>query len=139
MVVRARVVDTGVVVGGFHRSPEGRVARVFGWSGLTRIVSFAFDDDTGAHKLPEAEFSKWEYLPGLEDFPDARDPILPYEFDLIWDVKTRSGLVRLLGEPEIMAGGASNVREAMARYGLVLTPEEEAIVSEKGSAPTPGW
>ena len=43
------------------------------------------------------EMDTWEFLVGARDFPDAKDPRLPYEFDLWYDVHRVSQLVQEFG------------------------------------------
>ena len=54
--------------------------------------------DGGEHgQVTCEELSIWEFLNGAHDFPDAKDPRLPYEFDLWYDVHNVSQLVREFG------------------------------------------
>lgn len=125
-------------IGCFHESPEGRIAYAYGWDST---VLLRFDDDTGTHKVSEADFlASWKHRPDLSDFPDARDPRLSYEFDLFWDIKTRSQLVARLSYPddETDPDFDTEVRAAMDRAGIVLTAGEQAVIDEaRAVSPTP--
>ena len=115
--------ENNLVIGAFYEAPDGRIALTCGWSGESREMRYAFDDDTGVHSLPEAEFQAWTRRADLQDFPNARDPRLPYEFDLAWDVKTHSGLVQLL--KDVGRGEQwDEIQEAMERNAIVLSAEE---------------
>lgn len=117
-----KVGGDGVVIGAFYELPDGRIAKTYGWSGAGRIVSYAFDDDFGGRSISEGECSAWKARPDLRDFPNARDPRLPYAFDLHWDIKHHSQLVEALAD----GGMEVELRRAMAEHGVRLTAEEEA-------------
>lgn len=125
-------------VGEFCQAPDGRVARIFAWNGPTGRVSYRFDDDGGDHEVSLSELrSSWKPRPDLQDFPGARDPRVPYAFDLLYDIKTRSDLVRALAE-----GGDDEawIRESMAAHGIHLSPDEEArLAGMLGGLRTDGW
>jgi len=120
--VSGKVDGEGIVVGAFYELPDGRIAKTYGWSGSGRIVSYAFDDDFGGRSLSEADCSSWKARPDLRDFPNARDPRLPYAFDLQWDIQHHSQLVKALAN----GGLEVALRRAMAEHGVHLTAEEEA-------------
>jgi hypothetical protein len=46
-----------------------------------------------------AEYWTWKHRRDLTDFPNAKDPLLPYVFDLFWDIKHLSELKRALANP----------------------------------------
>ena len=114
-----------VVIGGYYERPDGAVARTCGWDPVDRSVSYALDDGNGVRKVGEDVLATtWKRRADLRDFPNARDPVLPYAFDLLWDAKTRSALLPLLADPET----AADVREAMEHHGIALTrAESEAL------------
>lgn len=116
-----------IVIGAYYERPDGSVARTCGWDGQARLVSYVLDDGAGPAKAQEAEVAAgWRRRPDLDDFPNARDPVLPHVFDLFWDAKTRSSLPALLADPET----AEEVRETMEGYGIVLTDAERERVEE---------
>ena len=111
-----------IAFGCFYESPDGRILRTTGWSGATRLVHYNFDDGQGTRTAQAAEYQAWKRREDLADFPNARDPRLPYDFDLLWGVNRRSQLVELLRNAE----EAPTVREVMARHGIELTEAETA-------------
>lgn len=116
--------DGGIVIGGFYEMPDGTVAKTYGWDGKGRTVAYFLDGDAGYGSVAADELeSSWRRRPDLRDFPDAKDPALPYVFDLNWDAKRRSDLVPLLAGQD-----AEDVRTAMAVNGIVLSPDEEEAV-----------
>lgn len=79
-------------IGIHYELPDGRIAFTYGWNGRDNTVSYYFDDDSGAHEVHQDEFNTWKPRHDLSDFPNARDPRLPYVFDLFWDIKRVSQL-----------------------------------------------
>ena len=86
-------VDLAVYVGVMHERPDGVIVRTYG-AGTNR-VSWYDDNDNRGHAT-HAEYATWKPRPDLADFPNARDPRLPYVFDLYWDIKYLSELKRTL-------------------------------------------
>lgn len=87
-----------LVIGTFYEIADGRIVRTYGCDGRAGTIKFYFDDDTGSHAVTFAEAHSWKRRQDLADFPNARDPRLPYEFDLHWDIKHVSELKALLKE-----------------------------------------
>lgn len=105
------------VIGVLYETPDGRIARTFSWSGRTGMVGYYFDDGEGERKAPEAECLTWKRRSDLNDFPNARDPRLPYVFDLLWDIKHMSGLRRILKEGH---EDEAEIRELMVDHNIQL-------------------
>jgi len=82
-----------VVIGGYYRRPkQGDIVYTYGGGGnAVPLVSWRTEHKHG--QATREEMDTWEYLPYLRDFPNAEDPQLPYEFDLVWDVHTLSQLI----------------------------------------------
>ena len=89
----------------YYELPNGKIARAISWhggrNGDNPSVGYYFDDDKGGRVALEEEWSKWKRRLDLRDFPNARDPRLPYVFDLLWDIKYISDLKRALEQGEI--------------------------------------
>lgn len=83
-------------IGIYYETPEGKIAYTYGWG--NGEVSYRFDDDTGGKSVTEKDFQTWKPRSDLTDFPNARDPRLPYVFDLFWDIKYTSDLKQVLEE-----------------------------------------
>jgi hypothetical protein len=66
---------------------------------------------------------------------DEQEPILPYEFDLLWDAKTRGDLVRLLTDDDVCFCERDLVRDAMNRHGIVLAEAEQLAVATDEVSP----
>lgn len=128
--------DSDIVIGLYCEAPDGQIARTFGWGGASGMISYYFDDDRGGRTVHVDEFrASWRMRPDLADFPEARDPILPYTFDLFWDAKRRSDLVTLLAD----GTEEDEVRKAMEDHGIVLTETETDRIEElRNGGPAPG-
>lgn len=113
-----------IFIGAYYDLPDGTVARLSGWDGSNRTVSYRRDDDLGTLTAPEEEVGAWTRRDDLADFPNSRDPVLPFAFDLNWDAKRRSDLPPLLADPET----AEAVAKALGEHGIVLTDEENRQV-----------
>jgi len=92
MTVTAKIGD--VVIGILYERSDGSIVKTYGWDGTDKIVSY-YDEVTYGYANAE-EFSTWKPRRDLDDFPNAKDPILPYDFDLCWDIKYTSQLKRAL-------------------------------------------
>ena len=104
-------------IGIHYELPDGRIAYTYGWSGTEGTISYYFDDNKGGRTVTQDEFNTWKPRRDLKDFPDARDPRLPYVFDLFWDIKCVSQLKRELSwghEDE------KEIRKRMREHNIVL-------------------
>jgi hypothetical protein len=125
--------ESTINIGRFYELPDGRIAFAFGWDAKSKNVRYRFDDDSGSHSVLSTELiDTWRPRLDLEDFPNARDPRLPYVFDLIWDVKTRSALVSLLVDKNL-DNEEKEIWEIMLKQGITLTSDEQTTL-DKGRA-----
>ena len=108
-----------IIVGAFFETPDGRIARTYGASRLK--VMYYFDDGEGGREADQAEYQTWKIRNDLRDFPNARDPRLPYVFDLFWDIKYMSDLKRELDGHE----DEDEIRDCMRNHGITLGDENE--------------
>lgn len=105
-----------IVVGQFYELPDGKIARLFGANGPSQTVRYYFDDAQGERTAHASEISQWVRRPDLADFPNARDPRLPYVFDLFWDLKYLSCLrEELEGHSD-----EAEIRAKMAEHNIKL-------------------
>jgi hypothetical protein len=123
--------DTQIIVGAFYELPDGTIAFVYGYSAdkdkASAKISYYTLKYGSIRSYKDTSFAKtvlWKKRPDLKDFPNSKDPKLPYEFDLHYDIKYLSDLKReLLGHPE-----EKQLRKLMAVHNVVLT---EAKFKEK--------
>jgi hypothetical protein len=87
-----------IVVGAYYKLPNNSISYIYGCHGLKREISYYFDDDEGGKKASFEKVKSWKIRKDLKDFPDAKDPKLPYVFDLFWDIKHESELKKLIAE-----------------------------------------
>jgi hypothetical protein len=79
-----------IVIGAFYEMPDGRITYVHG-AGYGK-VRHSFDDGTPSAETPLEDTTTWTRRTDLRDYPNASDPRLPYDFDLLWDIKFLSQL-----------------------------------------------
>lgn len=105
-------------VGAHYELSDGRLVRTFSCNGRAdpKTVGYYFDDGEGGREALLSETATWKLRDDLHDFPNARDPILPYVFDLFWDIKYRSQLVRQVNGHDDEA----DIREQMAKHDIRL-------------------
>jgi len=103
-------------VGIFYELPDGKIVMTFGFSNVNKTVSY-HEEGCDSHEVSFDDFNSWTPRGDLRDFPNAKDPRLPYEFDLHWDIKYMSQLRR-----ELAGHGADEkeLRELMLKYGLEI-------------------
>jgi len=101
-------------VGIHYELPDGRIAYTYGWQGSKNIILYYFDDENGGREVTIEEFQTWKPRQDLRDFPNAKDPRLPYVFDLFWDIKYLSQL------KEEVCGHKyeDEIREKMKEYDI---------------------
>lgn len=105
-----------LVIGLFYELPDGRIALTSGWTSATGTVSYAFDDEVGLRSIHESLISDWKPRRDLSDFPNARDPRLPRDFDLYYDIKWLSQLrAELPGHDS-----EDELRELMLKHQIVI-------------------
>lgn len=112
------------VIGAFYELPDGTIARTYGWSGSTRMVAYYFDTDAPRGTIFEDEMADWKLRSDLVDFPNARDPRLPADFDLHWDMKHLSELESVLRSGDHV--DIDEIREMATGYKL---PIDEALLN----------
>lgn len=83
--------EVEILVGIHHERPDGSIVRSYG-AGPDYVLWY--DNDRNYGKATHAEYATWKHRRDLKDFPNARDPLLPYVFDLYWDIKYLSELRR---------------------------------------------
>lgn len=107
-----------IIIGAYYELPDGRIALTVGWDGLDRTVRYHFDTDEPSGKISETGIKSWKYRADLKDFPNARDPRLPYVFDLYWDLKFTSDLQRFLQQD--YHEDMEEVRALALEHGLTI-------------------
>lgn len=112
----ARIKEVDICIGTYYELPDGRIVRTYAWDGRKRTVSYYFDDDSGTHVAMADDVANWKLRNDLGDFPNARDPRLPYVFDLFWNIKTVSHLKReIVGHDD-----EGEMRDLMAQYDIEI-------------------
>lgn len=77
-------------LGSYYETDNGEIVYVFGVRDGT--VMYRYEDDTDTPEVTLDDVNERWKLTDLRDFPNARDPRLPYVFDLFWDIKYLSEL-----------------------------------------------
>lgn len=106
-----------IVIGIHYELPDGRIVYTYGFNDVEKTVQYYFDDDKGGRTANYAELNKWKPRRDLKDFPNAKDPRLPYVFDLFWDIKYMSQL-----KNELARGhkDENEIKEKMREHNIVL-------------------
>jgi hypothetical protein len=106
-----------VAAGVHYELPGGKIAYTYGFDDTKKTVMYRFDDDKGGRTADYATVKAWKPRPDLKDFPNARDPRMPYYFDLVWDLKYTSDVRAALdsGHDE-----SEKIRAALREHGIVL-------------------
>lgn len=86
-------------LGSYYETDTGEIVYVFGVSD-GKLMYFYDDDRVHTPEVTVDHLHKHWKLTDLRDFPSARDPRLPYVFDLFWDIKYLSELKRELAKPD---------------------------------------
>jgi hypothetical protein len=83
-----------IYVGAYHETPLGEIVLTYG-AGPDYVV---YKNESGqVTKITPEEYHKnLKLRQDLKDYPNSKDPVLPYEFDLYYDIKRQSELRYLL-------------------------------------------
>lgn len=101
------------IIGAYHELPSGKIAYTYGFS--KGVISYRFEDYTYS-SCDQFEYNTWIYRPDLNDFPDSKDPVLPYVFDLFWDLKRISDLKRYIENHGI----SPDIQDEIDNFNIVL-------------------
>lgn len=93
-------------LGSYYETDTGEIVYVFGVRDGT--VMYRYEDDTDTPEVTLDDVNERWKLTDLRDFPNARDPRVPYVFDLFWDIKYLSELKHELAK---MADAMLKARE----------------------------
>jgi hypothetical protein len=107
-----------MIIGTFYELSDGTIVKTYGWGGESKIVSYRSENQH--YNTHEHSTKDWKHRPDLHDFPNAKDPVLPYVFDLMWDLKTEEQLKYELNcKTSIYCSyHDSEVIEKLKEYGL---------------------
>jgi len=106
-------------VGIFYETIDGKIIKTTGFSNKGAEISGYYDNGTDyiSLEVSNSEFQTWIPRRDLIDFPNSRDPRLPREFDLLFDIKYTSELNHALSSPN--NDDYVEIREMAVKYGLV--------------------
>lgn len=100
-----------VIIGIHYERPDGVIVMTCGYNALDKLVSWGDNDgDQGEATLDE--FKTWKERRDLNDFPNSKDPVLPYDFDLVYDMKNLSQL-----KPELVS--AHSLIQMAIQHGYI--------------------
>ena len=85
-------------LGSYYETDTGEIVYVFGVR--EGKVMYRYEDDTDTPEVTLDDVNERWKLTDLRDFPNARDPRLPYVFDLFWDIKYLSELKHELAKED---------------------------------------
>lgn len=102
-----------VYINVLHEMPDGKIVRTYGANKFS--VSY-FDNERNYGNVCIKDYLTWKLRRDLKDFPNAKDPILPYVFDLHWDIKYLSDLIRFLPGHD----DEDEIRELMVKHNISI-------------------
>ena len=105
-------------IGIYYELPNGKIAYTYGWNGIKKEVSYYFENEK-PRVVTENVFQTWKPRKDLKDFPNSKDPVLPYDFDLYYDLKRMSDLIDFVDQednPEVLQHLRSLVGEYKIKF-----------------------
>jgi hypothetical protein len=78
-----------ITVGTYYENQKGEIAYSYMWN--KQHLTLRYEDDTVVN-VTENEIGEWKERRDLQDYPNSKDPVLPYVFDLFFDLKRMSDL-----------------------------------------------
>ena len=115
-----------ITIGVFYEMSDGSIVKTTGWDGrVEEIISF-YREGQDNETILKSETKDWKRRLDLKDFPNAKDPRLPYVFDLFWDLKYTSEIIELFnGELWWLENDILEIAEKLKEHGLAfLIPEK---------------
>jgi hypothetical protein len=112
-----------VRIGVYHERPDGEIVYAYACTGGNTVMYWMSNySEDGTANL--AEYVTWKVRRDLKDWPNSTDPVLPYVFDLLYDIKRISQLESLWqrsgssdrGELARLAASALKDCPALAKY-----------------------
>lgn len=123
--------EPDIYYGFFHELPDGRIAYAYGVNSVYREVYYNFnddDDDNEKHTVSYEEYFTWKLRKDIYDFPNAKDPRLPYSFDLLFDIKRKSELILTLIKLE---NKIKSLNECINDHNIIITDEEKEKIRKE--------
>lgn len=114
-------------IGIHYEMPDGVIAYVTGWDSRKKTITYHCDAENSGGTIPEEEWHTWKPREDLKDFPNARDPRLPYTFDLHWDIKHMSQLASVVAAAVSSGENIDAIKAAMRDHNIVI----ESIVDNR--------
>lgn len=91
---------TPLIAGVYYLTADNNIIYSYGF---TETCLLAYDDNNKSYKINLTESSTLKLLNKVQDFPNAKNPKLPYEFDLNWDIKRSNELAREIDNPALLS------------------------------------
>jgi len=82
--------NPNIHIGGYYELPTKKVVYIFRCNNVKREIHYKFENSKNYIATFE-EVKKWKHL-NINDFPNAKNPKVPYSFDLFFDIKRESDL-----------------------------------------------
>lgn len=119
-----------MITGVFYELPTGEIVKTTGWNGVTGEISFY--NEIRHDTILESKTRDWILRDDLKDFPNAKDPRLPYVFDLFWDIKYTSEITALFeGDSWWLEHDVDDIVEKLKENGLShLIPENYGVKND---------
>jgi len=77
----------------FYKDKNGEIVKPYG---VDQNNIFYTTKDNGHSIIPKTEFDEWTLIDGMKDFENSNNPMLPYSFDLNWDIKYLDNLKEVI-------------------------------------------
>ena len=108
-------------IGIYYELPNKKIAYVYGWDTRSKEISYYFNGDNKIRSTSEKKWFTWKPRKDLKDFPNAKDPRLPYVFDLFWDLKYKSQLTYAISdESYFLSDDIEMIKREMLKNNIVL-------------------
>jgi hypothetical protein len=123
--------DDPIYIGFFYEAPDGTIVKNHDWNTSDKVVEYFVEEDDQPRFIATEIWETWQRRADLHDFPGAVDPRMAYEFEILWGIKCRSDLIRLLTHgPENPDDGfdLDHLKAAMRRHNVVLTEAETKVL-----------
>ena len=112
---------------GYFELPDGQIGYVCGMNKSENVVRYYLDDDVGVRCATFKAYFKWTIRRDLKDFPNARDPMLPYEFDLLFNIKRKSELENKIKELQSVALDLDDLKRMIKYYKINMEVLDENL------------
>lgn len=121
-------------LGCYYEMPNGTIIDTIGADGKGSI--YCQYENGKSLKVSSSDLAKFKIRLDLKDFPNSKNPLLPYVFDLNWDIKRRQDLIdAFTTQREYYLNCLPEISRIMRENNIKFSTEELNLISQFTETP----